>query len=872
MRNMSKKLLSMALVIAMVLSLVPMSFAVEGEEATSDVTIKYALSEVLCEGATQTSKDYFSYEKTNGFYNIAAMSQTTIGTKYLKISSYPNYNCGLLTVRPNNWLIFEINVPVKGTYELWINNNVKNSFGNIEAYIFPTSVAANATALSNTDYYVGTLVCDSDNGATTGMAGYVFSKDTANPFKDGEENATHYFETAGKYYIGMKVVSDGDTGENNDCSFADFYLIGGDKYALIGDMTISPESVKAGGTAQAIATAYKSDDGTAATLTYACTDAGVTVDPATGAISIASDCEPGKKTITATDGSAVNSISKEFTVTPPPATDVTIVYDIVSKMSGWDNKNVRFDSANYVSTNGFWQYTANSAGLDTIDSTNFNWNEKGLYIAKENWWATKIYVPKDGNYTPSLQYLSEGNYSGEERFYVHLQKVGEGVTPLTVSRNATVRLTKNGEGLIPCSVWTDKTEKVDNYQFDEIPLTEGEYYLLYVRERYGKMVRAGNFTLTAGNGDALMPCFDGNSTLEVGNTATLKGFLSSSATAATVTYNSSNDCVTVGTDGTITAVKPGKATVTMTASDSTVVDAANTCYVDINVKDAKTDFVSIGIDDDGDGVATITNAELGETVTAVATVPEGKVFRGWVRGSADNGHLVWDKVEYEFVATTHTYITAIYTDANPAATDEYYHWNGQFLGNTKPATVSPIVGYTFANSWTEAKKENTITSWIADFTKNNDEYAVTGNGFTMAKADNKYDTEVTCTSDSAVYWYRDGKLVDYGTEYKFFIWDKTEVTTSDKGHNGAKLMLDAKKGDSYMVEYDAGNTTLLEVGILFGANGEVPTVERCQEKMSSQRSLNEKGHGQFSATSDYPVARGYLIYQDGEDFRVIYTD
>ncbi|MBR2181740.1 MAG: hypothetical protein IJ949_07600 [Oscillospiraceae bacterium] len=141
----------------------------------------------------------------------------------------------------------------------------------------------------------------------------------------------------------------------------------------------------------------------------------------------------------------------------------------------------------------------------------------------------------------------------------------------------------------------------------------------------------------------------------------------------------------------------------------------------------------------------------------------------------------------------------------------------------------------------------------------------------MTKADGKYDTEVTCTSDNgAVYWYRDGKLVDYGTEYKFFIWDNTTVTTKETGHNGAKLILDKAKNNSYMVEYDAGDATLLEVGILFGDTGETPTVESCKEKMSSQR--DDFTHGQFTATSDYAVARGYLIYQDGNTYRVIYTD
>ena len=514
-------------------------------------------------------------------------------------------------------------------------------------------------------------------------------------------------------------------------------------------------------------------------------------------------------------------------------------------------------------TNGFFEFDSVPEGEVLTDNTCIRLR----YYGSDPNYVTSIQVQKNKSVSFNVYVPVSATYKMKMTHTTHK----------TVSTDITVTVEDKSFGTYNCLNADNASFAV--YAVSDLPqavyLSKGWHKITFASNNTAGSI--GSFSLISGDGtgNALMPYFNGNTTLEIGETATFTGYLSSTVANADVTYTTNNDCVTVGEDGTITAVKPGKATVTMTASDASVV-AANPYTVEITVPGVKTAFVSIGVDDDGDGVATITNAALGEEVTVTATDRENMVFRGWVRGSADNGHLVWDKPEYTFTATTHTYLTAIYSEKVEGEANEYYHWNGQFLGNDKTtaeANISPIVGYTFAKSWTEAKKENSITSWIANFTKNNGEYEVNGNGFTMTMDDSKYDTEVTCTSDNgAVYWYRDGELVDYGKEYKFFIWDDTTVTTSDKGHNGAKLMLDKKKDNTYMVEYDAGDAKLLEAGILFGDTGENPTVESCKEKMSSQRNINEKGHGQFSATSEYAVARGYLVYQDGSTYRVIYAD
>ena len=121
-----------------------------------------------------------------------------------------------------------------------------------------------------------------------------------------------------------------------------------------------------------------------------------------------------------------------------------------------------------------------------------------------------------------------------------------------------------------------------------------------------------------------------------------------------------------------------------------------------------------------------------------------------------------------------------------------------------------------------------------------------------------------------MFWLRDGKVVDFGKTYTFYVWGDTKITTADSGDSSApKVFLDIAKGNARMIEYDKGDYKIVEVGILFGNVGDKLTVGSCDEKMNSQRNSD---HGQFSAQSDYEQAKGYLIYQDGSEYKVIYSE
>jgi len=80
-----------------------------------------------------------------------------------------------------------------------------------------------------------------------------------------------------------------------------------------------------------------------------------------------------------------------------------------------------------------------------------------------------------------------------------------------------------------------------------------------------------------------------------------------------------------------------------------------------------------------------------------------------------------------------------------------------------------------------------------------------------------------------------------------------------------------KDGNARMIEYDAGGKKIVEAGILFG-NGENMTVDSCLYKATSKKNST---HGQFTAkpaNNTQTVARGYMIYQDGDEYKVVYSD
>jgi len=48
------------------------------------------------------------------------------------------------------------------------------------------------------------------------------------------------------------------------------------------------------------------------------------------------------------------------------------------------------------------------------------------------------------------------------------------------------------------------------------------------------------------------------------------------------------------------------------------------------------------------------------------------------------------------------------------------------------------------------------------------------------------------------------------------VWGDTEITIEETVNTLPKVMLDKKKGNSRMIEYDEGDCKIVEAGIIFG--------------------------------------------------------
>ncbi len=902
MKNMSKKLLSMALVIAMVLSLMPMSFADGGEEAgkvAENLTISYRTMDLVdtsmkkTEGKTGEFKDAINYTKTNDFFEFINDSindgyHNKYGITDIGLNFFRYYNGG--------WIIFKIYVPVAGEYKIKTNNNVKNDGSMLSAHIFPTTVAPNASALSG-QYQVGQIDClkseTNKSGGWTGTAaaGYNVTVDTAFFFTDtGLQSgtpATYNFTDAGEYYIGFKAGT-------NRVYFSNFYLVSGDGsgYALIGDMTITPDAVKAGGSAHATATAYKSNDGSLATVTYACTDAGVDVDSESGAISISKDCKPGKKTITATDGSAVNSISKELVVTSANASDVTVTYDFM-KNAVMGGTTPHAELYTYETTNGFFRYV-----FDATEDKKFGWERKfvnnTLQLAENRYEIFEIDVPVAGDYDVKINYATDvlGN---DMNVYLFKSNGEEKITHTAFTDERKI-------GVVDCYDKTDTSESVSPTVHTEpknlgsYPFEKGKYYFaVQAIDNTGdasyKYAFISGLTLDGGNGDALMPCFDGNTTLRTNETATLSGYLSSTGAAANVTYESTNSGVATVVDGTITAVAPGKTTVTMTATDSTVVDAAKTYSVEITVPDADLqtafnaapeaadDYIAptvVGLGFDGEVLKAKNNGNGTFTLTAAATKGEDEKFLYWAVGNTDKKRIIsFNNVINDYVPAGEgrNYLIAVYEDDVSADTAEYYNQNGQRIatgavGGEKPALPS-MAGYGEAKSWEQYGKTNIYVAQYGDAPQlGNVKVTVVGGDGTATVP---FGGSVTCTATGENFkcWTKSGingkeEIVSVDKNYTFNAWEDCTVTATYTTHTplstAMKIIIDsftAGKETGVMAEF-IGLDNAVEKGIIWKTN-------TAETKIAMTTTDN-----QFTVIADKAGEYiGYAILKDGDAYSII---
>lgn len=295
-------------------------------------------------------------------------------------------------------------------------------------------------------------------------------------------------------------------------------------------------------------------------------------------------------------------------------------------------------------------------------------------------------------------------------------------------------------------------------------------------------------------------------------------------------------------------VKPGEETVLNDVYYSVAATAGENFTINDEEKN------STGVSTTAHGTAIMVTANPSDS---------GKVFRGWYRGG-ENGDLVCLDTTYTHTATTNFSLFAKYTD--PGEAKEYYDWNGEYINSTGDDPDAKY-GYSF-EGYVPAATVDGITRYVANYTGNID-CTITGDGIANGTTTVKFDAPVTAKLASAVTWLKNEKPIYYGKEYNFFATGNDSITTNDAENTDAKVMLTKLDAKTYVLEYDHGDAVVVEKGIIFGDG--TPTVNSCSYKVVSQKS---ETHGQMIAVNDAgkSAVLGYIIYKDGDAYRVIYAD
>ncbi len=597
---------------------------------------------------------------------------------------------------------------------------------------------------------------------------------------------------------------------------------------------------------------------------------------------------------------------------PEESAGIGIKYDITNVMkknnifyvNSAQDACAEAEKMDFNMTNGFFEVLDARGdmavgGSDTTTRHYFKLGENATIDFKVN-------VPETATYFLKTDYQTAGTAYGTS---VNIVADGKKVGNYNCSNS---ELTSNFTGGA-AGVWVDGAN-VSEAAFE---LTKGEHTISFTvpsdgtsERKYGTVASFELVTsltsATAVDMDAFLKV--SNTTLEVGGEADILGavFCSSDGTikaqsGANTECASSNSNVVEVTGSKITAVASGTADITTTIGG---VDAKRTIKV---LNKEHTGNASLGIYSDVANSATIeingvsiddmiTSVTIGSTVTATAKtdIPE-YIFRGWKRGSHDNGVWWSEEEKITFPMMTNTFLTAVYEPVNAEETVniEFYNYNGQYIetakdvGEKKFSEITPkptpiLTGY-LNPFWTldgtnEVSPDATFTKLtriVANY-KNVESFDITiGDGITGATSDEyAYDTELVLHAEKEGTWYIDGKPVAYGGAYLHYVWDDAEITFKDEENNVPIISINdkTKSNGARMISYDANGANIAEVGILFGS--EKAEITSFNSKATSKKRGNSQGHytAMPNDTETSTTARGYLIYNDNGTYRVIYAD
>ena len=283
---------------------------------------------------------------------------------------------------------------------------------------------------------------------------------------------------------------------------------------------------------------------------------------------------------------------------------------------------------------------------------------------------------------------------------------------------------------------------------------------------------------------------------------------------------------------------------------------------------------------DGHNDITVKTVMRGASVALTAHKEEipGYEFVGWKRGSNDADSAWIDINGDTYNVWTNTFLTAIYKPTGETAaakTVDFWNQNGAYMGTATDVeeynaalNITPsLTGFgDFLGWFTDGNVKLDETTELSNGTTNAvaqyEDGAVSGvtlNGEDVTEADT-YNEPISLTETGVTYWMRGGKTIAYGDTYDFNVWAGTAITShSNVVSDKVPVAILEKNTDynAYMFEYDDGDYTIVEAGIIFG--GTDATVDSCTKKYTSQRKVS---HNQFTVPAESGTAKGYIIWKN----------
>ncbi len=799
----------------------------------------------------------------------------------------------------SNALVLQINVDKAGVYSPTINFVKQAYCGLLEFYTVPVSVVENNGWSLDTYVTVNTII-DAAEKSGSGVE-HIASIDTHtdSPETSPVIGATSYF--AENNYLIIKIRNGcGVSTHKNKYYYGYLKSIKLEKADAKLELYAGKSGLKPGNTTTLSVAGFDTDGAATSVtdVTYTSSDSNIaTVDPTTGVVTAIAD---GSVKMTANATVSGKVLTDEITLVVKTIWAPVFNFTSAAIANRTATGAVRMDTVNNHSvlddnvSTGLWKYGSILAlsspamygssvqfGIETADDLGKGNN--ALIITAN--------IDKTNAYKPTITTIRNVNGGCINLYAVRKAYADANCDFATKSGIAKIvsecEAGTNDDMVYIGSADAFGTKNDENpVEGNTVVLSNGEYYFImtiskgsgettHEENRYYGLVKSISLDNVAS-----IAVFADSKAIAKGDTTTLRSVVRNEYYEqignAEVTYESLNTSVATVSGSTVEAVAPGVATIKATA---TVDDVVVSDTVEITVGEETVEkTVSIATSIDG-AKADVRSYARGAKVTVEAPEIEGKTFRHWVRGTVENGDWVSADAKYSFTATTHTYLTAVYTNEATGKLVEFFNGNGEYLSEAiadadgkvaLPANPS-ITGYVFSKWLLDKDTEFTadtiltadVTRVVADFIDDNETYEVNGKEY-------KYGEEANFESDIDVVWYRNEKAVAYGKTYTYYVWDDAEIVCKEE--SAAPMVVldkDVKSDNAYMIEYDACGKNIVEVGIIFGSGNH--TVDSCDSKATSQRGLKR---GQFTAKpgkNGAKVARGYLVYEENGAYKVVYS-